>query len=106
MTNHIETNLMSVSVISPKGLEKQLKVVEERIESLKSELVALDKIQWACRALLGQSEQQTPSDKSAKKDRKKKATEVDAGSHEEAESIDLNPEPLSDSIDESPTLLA
>jgi len=47
--------MQTFNIVSSKSLEKQLKVVETRIQELQSEIEDLEKIRSACHTLLGTS---------------------------------------------------
>lgn len=53
-----ETTNTPINVISPKALEKQLKIVEGRMSVLQTEITDLQKIKDACLTLLGVSGEQ------------------------------------------------
>src|SRR5262245_21549433 len=44
---------MSLNIMNPKQLEKQVKIVETRIAELQAEIDGLEKIRTACQILLG-----------------------------------------------------
>lgn len=43
-----------LSVLNPKALDRQVKVLEKRIHELKSELEELERMKLACRILMGE----------------------------------------------------
>jgi len=76
-------NTQILNIISPKSLEKQLKVVDSRIQTLQAEIDELTKIRNACLVLLGNSVEETPErieveapKASKKKPEKRNAEEV------------------------------
>lgn len=75
-----------LNVISPKALEKQLKLVEGRIAVLQSEMTELDRIKNACLVLMGTAVTATPVESAEAaaitKNRKKKSTEDEEGEEE------------------------
>lgn len=67
-----------LNLVSPKSLEKQLKVVETRIGELEAEITELQKIKSACLVLLGTAPQAEAVETAAPvagKAKKKKADE-------------------------------
>ncbi len=50
----------NLNIISPKSLEKQLKLVEGRMGALEAEIADLQKIKEACLVLLGSAPQTEP----------------------------------------------
>lgn len=75
-----------LNVISPKALEKQLKLVEGRIAVLQSEMAELEKIKNACLVLMGTAATVAPAESAeaaaVTKNRKKKSTEEEDGEEE------------------------
>jgi hypothetical protein len=73
------TNQLPLNVISPKALEKQLKIVESRMTVLQAEMTELEKIKNACLVLMGTPEEAPSADMAgvAARSKKKKATAED-----------------------------
>ena len=76
-------NQTPLNIVSPKSLEKQLKVVETRIGALEAEIADLQKIKDACLVLLGTVPQAEPVEEieaaaPAPKSKKKKNEPDDA----------------------------
>jgi hypothetical protein len=77
-----------LNIISPKALDKQLKVVESRIQVLQAEITELEKVKNACLVLLGSPDPSqvesaeaawsSPPGKPGKKKRSESAPEEDA----------------------------
>ena len=53
-------SIQNFNIVSSKSLEKQLKVVEVRIQELQAEIHDLEKIRSACHTLLGTSSDLSP----------------------------------------------
>ena len=80
-------NSIPLNLVSPKSLEKQLKVVESRIGELEAEITELEKIKAACLVLLGTAPQADAVETAAPATGKLKKKKTDA--EEEAEEHDV-----------------
>lgn len=58
-------NTQNLNIVSPKSLEKQLKIVESRVQELQAEIHELEKIRTACLILLGTAAEFPPEKEAA-----------------------------------------
>lgn len=94
-----------LNIISPKALDKQLKIVESRIQVLQSEISDLEKVKNACLILLGSTPEapegvEAASSAAPVKNKKKRSENTDEETAENSQAPALAAEPP---VEESPT---